>query len=147
MLPTAALKTICLSQGNFVALMGTTIAITAAATFWCTRGCRGVRCFWNSCKPVNNTSNPQVTCPTSNPAVSSAAPVSAVSAKTPVVVDETLSYLCNSCGTEKYSPDQLAAPTTSSSAASKSPYKMVILVRTDLNMVLRTFTVTSLIVL
>ena len=119
MLPTLSVKSICLSQGNFLALMGTTIALTAAATFWCVKGRR--RCFWSRSD--------------SKAAIDKASISSSPPNATPVnpVDDETLSYLCTSCGTEKYSPDQVAA--NGAGISSSSPYKMVILVRTDLNMV------------
>jgi hypothetical protein len=56
-------------------------------------------------------------------------PISATAA-----VEDGISYLCTSCGSEKnaaYSNKE-----SPSSSSSKSPVKMVILVRTDLNMVL-----------
>lgn len=47
--------------------------------------------------------------------------------------DSGLSYLCNACGVEKYSP-----AVSAEAATLKGPVKMVILVRTDLNMVTKT---------
>ena len=102
--------TLCLSETNLIALMGTAVALTAAATFWCTRRFR--RCSTGSV--VNLVVDSRV------PVVSAGSPVS-----------DDFSYVCTSCGTEKYSSD---APSVL--ASSKSPYKMVILVRTDLNMVI-----------
>lgn len=120
MLPVSTVKTICLTHSNFLALMGTTVVITAAATLWCSRGKRGFRCLW-TCKKAD-----KAPVSTSNSVVSNTEASSIVPA-----VDDTLSYLCTSCGTEKYSSDQVAAKSSSTS----SPYKMVILVRNDLNMV------------
>lgn len=122
-------STVCLSQTNFIALISTAVVITAAATFWCTRRLRTC-----AVKPHR----PQLATP-------KAAPVAALATNSPsspstnnynpaaAVTSDDCSYLCSSCGTEKYSADQLAASQNFSSKS--SPYKMVILVRTDLNMV------------
>lgn len=133
MLPSSTLKTICLSQGNFFALMGTTIALTAAATFWIV-GRRSRSLHVSRYSGVSKASSTL----SSSTVASSASTANATNATNLVspdtsaspLFDDSLSYLCNSCGTEKYSPDQLAAV-----ASGSSPYKMVILVRTDLNMV------------
>ena len=97
--------------------MSTAVVITAAATFWCTRRFRSC-----AIKPIKATAS--ITAPVSS------APQAAPSSISPA---DDCSYLCTACGTEKYSPEQQVASFTNSK--SLSPFKMVILVRTDLNMV------------
>lgn len=123
MLPLKNTPTVCLTQTNLIALMSTAVVITAAATFWCARR------FRTSCKIL-----------TASPVSAPVSPQVNTIANTSNITDD-LSYLCTSCGTEKYSPEQLAASTASKSS---SPYKMVILVRTDLNMVTQTYTLIDL---
>ena len=108
--------------------MGTTIALTAAATFWIVgRGSRSLNVSrYSSVSKASSTA-------TSSTVANSTSTADVTSPDTSAypLIDDSLSYLCNSCSTEKYSPDQLVAVASSGS----SPYKMVILVRTDLNMV------------
>ena len=106
-------SSVCLSEGNFAALLGTAVVVTAAATYWCSlRRMRRCRSF--SSKPTTAT-----TIPAASPACDAAE------------IDSNCSYLCSSCGTEKYS----STPSEQVLKSTSSPYKMVILVRTDLNMV------------
>lgn len=119
MIPLKSTTSFCISSPDFYALMGTAVVITAAATFWCTRQ------FSRRC---NNTLRTAVTTPTTVTAKPSSTPTPAASTAT-----DELSYLCTSCGTEKYSAEQLDS--TVAASQTKTPYKMVILVRTDLNMV------------
>lgn len=108
---------ICFSETNFVALLGTAVVVSAAAAIWCTRR----RAFTSSASIKATPLNPQTTTTTTT--------------TTPAeVFDPNCSYLCTSCGTEKYttsSPSNAAAM-----EQAKGPFKMIILVRTDLNMVI-----------
>jgi hypothetical protein len=94
------------------------VVITAAATFWCTRRLRTGAIKKSHVTPA--------TAPVTAQIYSTPAPSNTVTTST-----DDCSYLCTACGTEKYSADQM----TTTQASKSSPYKMVILVRTDLNMV------------
>lgn len=128
MLPLKNTPTVCLTQTNLIALMSTAVVITAAATFWCTRRLR--TCTKAAIKPT-------LTVTAESPVTT---PVPVKSTTNPV--EDNSSYLCTSCGTEKYSADQLAAV----HPPKPSPYKMVILVRTDLNMVIQHSTIYKFII-
>lgn len=115
---------ICINESSLAALMSTAVVLTAAATYWCTRRFRTVRLI-ERVKEVaavavggekNHISRPT----TSSPSITTEA----------LDFDPSLSFLCTSCGTEKYSNEQIPKVSKSS-----GPYKMVVLVRTDLNMV------------
>lgn len=118
-------SSICLPSCEFYAVLGTAVVITSAATFWCTR--RFSRRSISSSKPNKNSVSEHQPPKTPN---SSNSP-SPASPEVPAASIEDSSFLCTSCGTEKYSPEQLK----SVMAQAKAPYKMVILVRTDINMV------------
>lgn len=111
---TSSYSNSCIPLSNLLALMSTAVAITAAATFWCTR---------------RFTSKPSLIIKSQPQLLSATTAVSSIDNGN----YEALSFLCNSCGLQKYSQDELEA--IKSSESGKSPFKMVILVRTDLNMV------------
>lgn len=109
------LPTCTCSYGSFGGWMATAAVLSATTTFLLTRQYFS-RLIARQSMPVMKQSSP------------------ASVVKTPE--DDTLSYLCTNCGTEKSTP--VAASASESPALArlnKGPVKMVILVRTDLNMV------------
>ena len=110
---------ICINESSLAALMSTAVFITAAATYWCTRRFKTVRV--RAGVAVGSEKNNCIAAPIAS---TSSIPTEALD------LDPSLSFLCTSCGTEKYSNEQV--PTVFKSSG---PYKMVVLVRTDLNMV------------
>lgn len=118
MLPLKATSSLCLSSSDFLAVMGTAVVITAAATYWCTR--QFSRKLKLNVKTFKIPSEMTKTSPTSSTSI-------------PADLSDDLSYLCTGCATETYTPQQLSSISTTLNKS--SPYKMVVLVRTDLNMV------------
>lgn len=120
MLPLKNSGLICLNESSLVALMSTAVFITAAATFWCTRRFRSIRVIEKikdtAIKPIETSEK-----------VSESKNFKLTNE--PAAIDD-LSYLCTSCGIEKYSNEQFRSIPKSS-----GPYKMVVLVRTDISMV------------